>query len=53
VEFSALARPKLRLLTDAWGNPIGDPDNLDLMKQTKRHIVKVFKDQEIMEWITK
>jgi len=52
VDFVSLARPKLRLLTDAWGNPVRDPDSLDLMKQTKRHIVKVFKDQEIMEWIT-
>ena len=33
--------------------PIKDPDNLDLSKQRSRKIVKVFKDQEIMEWITK
>ena len=30
-----------------------DPDSLDLSKQRSRKIVKVFKDQEIMEWITK
>ena len=53
VEHANPSRPKLRLLTDAWGNRIKDPDNLDLSKQRSRKIVKVFKDQEIMEWITK
>ena len=53
VEAVNPSRPKLRLLTDAWGNRVKDPDSLDLSKQRSRKIVKVFKDQEIMEWITK
>jgi HD-GYP domain-containing protein (c-di-GMP phosphodiesterase class II) len=52
VEFASLARPKLRLLTDAWGTRQLKGDALDLQKQRSRHIKKVLKDQEIVEWIT-
>ena len=47
------ARPVIRLLTDKWGNPLREPDWMDLEKQKRRFIDKVLKDQEIMEWITR
>ena len=53
MESANPSRPRLRLLTDAWGNRSKEPEILDLVKQRSRRIVKVFKDQEIMEWITK
>jgi len=46
------SRPKLRLLTDQWGKRLKKIDSLDLTKQRNRYIVKVLKDQEIMEWVT-
>ena len=52
VEFAALARPKLRLLTDAWGNRQAKGDTLDLQKQRSRQVKKVLKDREIVDWIT-
>ena len=44
-------RPRLRLLTDAWGNRRKTQEGIDLEKVTSRYIVKVLKDQEIMDWI--
>lgn len=48
-----LNRPKLHLLTDAWGNRLKDLNSLDLAKQKSRYINKVLKDQEIIEWVDK
>lgn len=53
VEMTEQSRPKLRLLTDVMGNLIKEPDSLNLAQQRTRRIVKVFKDQEIMDWVSK
>lgn len=52
VTADKLNRPKLRLLTDAWGNRIKEKNSIDLTKQKTRHIGKVLKDVEIAEWIS-
>ena len=45
------ARPIIRLLMDPWGNRIKEKDSMDLGRTQSRKIVKVFKDQEIMDWV--
>lgn len=45
-------RPMLQLLTDAWGNRRKERERMDLAKIRSRYIVKVLKDQEIMNWVT-
>ena len=45
------ARPRLQLLTDAWGNRRKERESIDLAKMPSRYIVKVLKDQEIMDWL--
>jgi HD-GYP domain-containing protein (c-di-GMP phosphodiesterase class II) len=44
-------RPRLQLLTDAWGNRRKDRESIELEKMPSRYIVKVLKDQEIMNWL--
>lgn len=45
------ARPIIRLLMDPWSNRIKEKDSMDLGRTQSRKIVKVFKDQEIMDWV--
>lgn len=46
-------RPKLRLMSDKWGKWLRQPDPIDLGRQRSRYVQKVFKDQEIMDWIAR
>lgn len=45
------ARPRIRLLKNAWEKHVKGKEGLDLEKNPSRTIVKVFKDQEIMDWV--
>ena len=44
-------RPRLQLLTDAWGNRRKERESVALEKMSSRYITKVLKDQEIMDWL--
>ena len=45
------ARPRLQLLTDAWGNRRKERESIALEKMSSRYITRVLKDQEIMDWV--
>jgi HD-GYP domain-containing protein (c-di-GMP phosphodiesterase class II) len=45
------SRPMIRLRMDPWAHRIKDKDSMDLGRTQSRKIVKVFKDQEIVDWV--
>ena len=45
------SRPRIRILKDSWGNRIKEKDAWEMALKPSRYIIKVLKDQEIVDWV--